>query len=65
MGISAPVYLVCALRINIIFVIMFAAVTPTLMLLTGTFWVWAEDYAGNPRLAQLMGLKQSLDMSIE
>lgn len=52
MGILAIVYLVCALRTNVVFVIIFATLVPALFLLTGAFWVWAEDYAGNTKLAQ-------------
>ena len=45
MGILAIVYLVCALRTNVVFVIIFATLVPALFLLTGAFWVWADDYA--------------------
>ncbi|RSL42715.1 hypothetical protein CEP54_015386 [Fusarium duplospermum] len=52
MGILALVFLVCALRTNVAFVVIFATLVPALFLLAGAFWVWAEDYAGNAKLAQ-------------
>ncbi|KAI8724146.1 hypothetical protein NCS52_00272300 [Fusarium sp. LHS14.1] len=51
MVILALVYLVCSLRTNVVFVIIFATLVPALCLLTGAFWVWAEDYPGNTKLA--------------
>lgn len=51
MTIPSIIYLICALRINAVFVIIFATLVPALMLLLGAFWVWAEDYDGNTALA--------------
>lgn len=61
MGILAIVFLVCSLRTNAVFVIIFATLVPALFLLTGAFWVWAEDYAGNAKLAQRLCQVSQLD----
>ncbi|KAF4955617.1 hypothetical protein FSARC_11814 [Fusarium sarcochroum] len=52
MAILSIMYLICALRTNVVFVIIFATLVPGLFLLLGAFWAWAEDYAGNTELAQ-------------
>ncbi|KAI0473564.1 hypothetical protein GGR56DRAFT_695925 [Xylariaceae sp. FL0804] len=41
------VYLVCSLRTNIAFVIVFFTLVLTFGLLTGNFWALAQDYVGN------------------
>ncbi|KAH8672294.1 GPR1/FUN34/yaaH family-domain-containing protein [Ilyonectria robusta] len=51
MGLLAVVYLICALRTNVVFVIIFFTLIPAFALLTGAFWVLAEDYTGNADLA--------------
>ncbi|KAF4465221.1 GPR1 [Fusarium albosuccineum] len=51
MGLLSIVYLICALRTNVVFVVIFASLVPALFILVGAFWVWAEDYAGNTALA--------------
>ncbi|KAH7133797.1 GPR1/FUN34/yaaH family-domain-containing protein [Dactylonectria macrodidyma] len=47
MGLLAVVYLICALRTNMVFVFIFLSLIPAFGLLTGAFWVLAEDYTGN------------------
>ncbi|KAF4976854.1 hypothetical protein FZEAL_6538 [Fusarium zealandicum] len=51
MTILSIIYLICALRTNVVFVIIFVTLIPALLLLLGALWVWAEDYTGNTPLA--------------
>ncbi|CAM1501355.1 Fc.00g105170.m01.CDS01 [Cosmosporella sp. VM-42] len=48
------VYLVCALRTNVVFVIIFLSLVPAFPLLAAAFWVLAGDYTGNAALASKM-----------
>ncbi|KAM5341497.1 hypothetical protein ACJ41O_014528 [Fusarium nematophilum] len=50
-GMLAIIYLICALRTNVVFVIIFVSLIPALFLLAGAFWVLADDYVGNAALA--------------
>ncbi|KAG9497346.1 hypothetical protein J7337_012141 [Fusarium musae] len=52
MTILSIVYLICALRTNVVFVVIFATLVPALLCLLGAFWAWADDYTGNTLLAQ-------------
>lgn len=52
MAILSIIYLICSLRTNVAFVIIFLTLVPALFLLVGAFWVWAEDYTANTPLAQ-------------
>jgi succinate-acetate transporter protein len=52
MAILSIIYLICSLRTNVAFVIIFLTLVPALFLLVGAFWVWAEDYTANTALAQ-------------
>lgn len=45
------VYLICALRTNIVFVVIFFTLILTLGMVTGAYWVLASDYVGNAALA--------------
>ncbi|KAI1182878.1 GPR1/FUN34/YaaH-class plasma membrane protein [Nemania serpens] len=47
MGVLCFMYLVCSIRTNIAFVIVFLSIDIAFGLLTGAFWVLAQDYAGN------------------
>ncbi|EEU35099.1 uncharacterized protein NECHADRAFT_82458 [Fusarium vanettenii 77-13-4] len=51
MAILSIIYLICSLRTNVAFVIIFLTLVPALFLLVGAFWVWAEDYTANTALA--------------
>ncbi|TPX18771.1 uncharacterized protein E0L32_011520 [Thyridium curvatum] len=42
---------VCALRTNVVYVGLFMMIIPTFGLLTGEYWVLAQDYFGNAALA--------------
>ncbi|KAH7002574.1 GPR1/FUN34/yaaH family-domain-containing protein [Ilyonectria destructans] len=46
MGLLAIVFAICALRTNVIFVIMFLSIIPALALLTAAFWLQADDFVG-------------------
>lgn len=52
MTILSIIYLICALRTNVVFVVIFATLVPALLCLLGAFWAWADDYTGNTLLAQ-------------
>ncbi|KAF5985018.1 long-chain alcohol dehydrogenase [Fusarium bulbicola] len=52
MTILSIIYLICALRTNVRFVVIFATLVPALLCLLGAFWAWADDYTGNTLLAQ-------------
>ncbi|KAI1050666.1 hypothetical protein LB505_012891 [Fusarium chuoi] len=52
MTILSIIYLICALRTNFVFVVIFATLVPALLCLLGAFWAWADDYTGNTLLAQ-------------
>ena len=51
MDVLIIVYLICALRTNVVFVIIFLSLVPAFPLLTAAFWVLAEDYTGNAALS--------------
>lgn len=50
-GVLSFIFLICALRTNIAFVIMFLAMVPAMFLMAAAFWTWAEDYEANTALA--------------
>ncbi|CAG9985068.1 unnamed protein product [Clonostachys byssicola] len=54
MGILAFVYLICALRTNIVFVTIFLSLLPAFSMLTAAFWLQAEDFEGNAAKANRM-----------
>jgi succinate-acetate transporter protein len=41
------VYLICALRTNVVFVVIFLTLIPALAMLTAAFWYQAADLTGN------------------
>lgn len=47
MGVLATVYMICALRTNVAFVIIFLSLIPAFGMLTAGFWFQADDWAGN------------------
>lgn len=51
MALLATVYLVCSLRTNIVFVMIFLSLIPALCMLTGAVWLLADDYEGNAQVA--------------
>lgn len=51
MGLVSFIYLVCAFRVNICFVIVFLALSLTFVFLTVAYWLMAEDYQGNAAVA--------------
>ena len=51
MGVLCLIFLVCALRTNIVFVVIFFSLMLAFFLLTGAVWAQAEDYTGNAKIA--------------
>lgn len=51
MGLLCLVYLICSIRTNIVFVIIFFCLVIAFGLLTGAYWLLAQDYAGNAAAA--------------
>lgn len=57
------VFLICAFRVNICFVIIFFTLTLALIFLTATYWLLAADLAGNAAIAGKM-LKVSKQLGL-
>lgn len=51
MGIMCLVFLVCSIRTNVCFMIIFFCLVIQFGLLTGAYWYLAEDYVGNAAAA--------------
>jgi uncharacterized protein len=51
MAMVCVVFLVCSLRTNVCFVVIFLTLLIAFGMLTGAYWVLAEDYEGNAGLA--------------
>ncbi|KAF6816467.1 gpr1 fun34-class plasma membrane protein [Colletotrichum musicola] len=51
MGMITVVFLVCSLRTNIVFFIIFLTLVPTFALITAAYWFLAMDFAGNSAFA--------------
>ncbi|KAK6080906.1 GPR1/FUN34/YaaH-class plasma membrane protein [Seiridium cupressi] len=51
MALLCFVFLMCSVRTNIVFVIIFLTLVLTLTLITGAYWALAMDYVGNAALA--------------
>lgn len=51
MGILCLVFLICALRTNIVFVLIFISLIMTFSFVTGAYWALAADYNGNAGFA--------------
>jgi len=51
MGILCLIYLVCALRTNVVFVLIFITLIMTFSFITGAYWALAADYTGNAGFA--------------
>ncbi|PTB40130.1 uncharacterized protein TrAFT101_004829 [Trichoderma asperellum] len=47
MGLLCIIFLVCSLRTNVAFFVIFLSLTIAFGLLTGAFWAMAEDFVGN------------------
>lgn len=54
MGLLSLVYLICSVRTNIVFFLIFLHLVIAFGLLTGAYWVLAEDYKGNAASAHRM-----------
>lgn len=52
MAVAVLLFLFCALRTNIVYVLIFACEFVALLLLTGTYFLLANDYEGNEVLAR-------------
>ncbi len=51
MGFLCFVYLICSVRTNIVFFLIFLCLVLAFSLLTGAYWALAKDYAGNAAYA--------------
>ncbi|KAM0458559.1 hypothetical protein ACHAPV_005951 [Trichoderma viride] len=51
MGLLCIIFLICSLRTNVAFFVIFLSLTIAFGLLTGAFWAQAEDFAGNAHYA--------------
>ena len=58
MGLLCLVYMILALRTNIVFVLIFATLTPAFGLLAAAYWYLAEAYAGDATAAAKAGKLQ-------
>lgn len=47
MGLLCVIFLICSLRTNVAFFVIFLSLTVAFGLLTGAFWAQAADFAGN------------------
>lgn len=47
MGLLCIIFLICSLRTNVAFFIIFLSLAIAFGLLTGAFWAQAKDFAGN------------------
>lgn len=47
MGLVCFMFLICSIRTNICFVVIFLALVVQFALLTSAYWLLAEDYVGN------------------
>lgn len=54
MGLLCFVYLVCSVRTNVVFFVIFLTLVLAFGLLTGAYWALASDYAGNAMSAHKM-----------
>jgi succinate-acetate transporter protein len=52
MGVLSFIFFLCALRTNVVFVMIFFSLTFCFLLITAGFWALAEDFTGNALLAQ-------------
>lgn len=51
MGMITVVFLVCSLRTNVVFFIIFLTLVPTFSLITASYWFLAMDFVGNSAFA--------------
>lgn len=51
MGLLCVIFLICSLRTNVAFFVIFLTLAIAFGLLTGAFWAQAEDFAGNAHYA--------------
>ena len=54
MAVICIVFLICAFRVNICFVMIFFTLFLALVFLTATYWLLAADYEGNAAMAGKM-----------
>lgn len=60
MGMLCLVYLICSVRTNIVFFLIFLSLVIAFGLLTGAYWALAADYAGNAEKAHMMVVVRNL-----
>lgn len=51
LGIVTFIFLLCSIRTNVVFVIIFLSLTMCVGFITGAYWQLAKDYAGNAAFA--------------
>lgn len=52
MGVLSFIFLICAFRTNVVFVMIFFSLTFCFLMITAAFWALADDFTGNAKLAQ-------------
>lgn len=60
MGLLCIIFLICSLRTNVAFFVIFLSLTIAFGLLTGAFWAQAEDFAGNAHYAHKLLVVRTL-----
>lgn len=61
LGIVTFIFLLCSVRTNVVFVIIFLSLTMCIGFITGAYWQLAKDYAGNAAFAgKLLVVSSSL-----
>lgn len=62
MGVLSLVFLICALRTNIVFVLIFFTLVLAFGFLTAAYWLLASDYTGNAIMAGKLVQVSVLDL---
>lgn len=60
MGLLCIIFLICSLRTNVAFFVIFLSLAIAFGLLTGAFWAQAEDFAGNSDYAHKLLVVRTL-----
>ena len=54
MALLCLMFMVCALRTNVLFVVIFLLLSTALQLLAGAYWKMADDLVGNAEIANTL-----------
>lgn len=60
MGLLCIIFLICSLRTNVAFFVIFLSLAIAFGLLTGAFWAQADDFAGNADYAHKLLVVRTL-----